>query len=922
MGSVATVLQKFTKQEGKTLLEGGQKIIDAIQKGTLKETKPAKNLLKVQDKKTAIIDKKKKIDVLPKEQSATTIKKEDFKIKKPKVEDKIADDFLDERKWNVDNRVKAKILRDFNIDKINTKQDVINLIEQISKTFAKDITKQKRGVQTHKVTKQLATLLGKNQKDLTASLLQLQPGSALNAETIFAARELLVSGMNRLDELAVKASDGTVDDVFAFRQHFALMAELQKIVKGVQTETARALNQFKIPTRERKFANVSLDELNKQNLLIELGGEENIRATARLYLDTPNNVKAIKFTDKAGLITKLSDSVAEVFLNVILSNPMTHVRNTAGNWITQGIVSTERRIASTFFGDATKGVAEYEHIAKIYGKHQAYTEMWSAIWKSMKKGKIPHIKNQYGGSKVELRPGAATAANFNLGNGVVGNFADLTGKIVTLNRIPTRFLTVADAYFKNLEFRSELYALAYRDTLKKIRTGVLSKEDASSYLADLVINPTKDMTKAAYDAAHYVTYQTKLGKRGDFLDVGKHAQGIKNKSGWFSWATNYYMPFIQTPTNIAGFTLERMPGLNLLLRSFREDLMAGGARADMAKAKLMLGSAFFMATAPLGVMGYASGSDPDIKLKGKRQMQKTYGYQPKSLRIPYGDEIYQINITGFDPVAMMMGYGSDLGSIGASLYRDHDQWQDYTKVAVAMTLAFGENIASSTFMQGVSKGVNDYQMFKHYGALKGGAQWGKQFGSSFVPTFLKQGGKYLQRDNYNKIAIEFEEYYKRNIAEAEMNTEYDRLGDPIQKFGFITTLKTDPVREELKSLDPKLNSISRTYEVNLGPGLDMYVPMKSKELSILQELTGKLSKIGLEELHKTDEYKNATSELYKETLTKKVFSSAETKARNEMKKDTDLYSNIVSRATEMARNKILTEQRGKPLFNDNIDNNN
>jgi hypothetical protein len=321
-------------------------------------------------------------------------------------------------------------------------------------------------------------------------------------------------------------------------------------------------------------------------------------------------------------------------------------------------------------------------------------------------------------------------------------------------------------------------------------------------------------------------------------------------------------------------------------------------------------------------MGYASGSDRDIKLKGKRQMQKTYGYQPKSLRIPYGDEIYQINITGFDPVAMMMGYGSDLGSIGASLYRDHDQWQDYTKVAVAMTLAFGENIASSTFMQGVSKGVNDYQMFKHYGALKGGAQWGKQFGSSFVPTFLKQSGKYLQRDNYNKIAIEFEEYYKRNIAEAEMNTEYDRLGDPIQKFGFITTLKTDPVREELKSLDPKLNSISRTFEVNLGPGLDMYVPMKSKELSILQELTGKLSKIGLEELHKTDEYKNATSELYKETLTKKVFSSAETKARNEMKKDTDLYSNIVSRATEMARNKILTEQRGKPLFNDNIDNNN
>ena len=50
MVSVATVLQKFTKQEGKTLIDKGQKIIDDFQKGKFKELTPAKNLLKVHNR--------------------------------------------------------------------------------------------------------------------------------------------------------------------------------------------------------------------------------------------------------------------------------------------------------------------------------------------------------------------------------------------------------------------------------------------------------------------------------------------------------------------------------------------------------------------------------------------------------------------------------------------------------------------------------------------------------------------------------------------------------------------------------------------------------------------------------------------------------------------------------------------------------
>ena len=48
------------------------------------------------------------------------------------------------------------------------------------------------------------------------------------------------------------------------------MGEYQRVLKGVQTETARALNQFKYKPRDTQFTNLTLDELNKIRLLEDL----------------------------------------------------------------------------------------------------------------------------------------------------------------------------------------------------------------------------------------------------------------------------------------------------------------------------------------------------------------------------------------------------------------------------------------------------------------------------------------------------------------------------------------------------------------------------------------------------------------------------------------------------------------------------
>ncbi len=72
-----------------------------------------------------------------------------------------------------------------------------------------------------------------------------------------------------------------------FAQQHALTAELTKIYKGVQTETARALNILKEPNNTSLIKNINLDKLNRESILMNLGGKEQIMKIAELYGETP-----------------------------------------------------------------------------------------------------------------------------------------------------------------------------------------------------------------------------------------------------------------------------------------------------------------------------------------------------------------------------------------------------------------------------------------------------------------------------------------------------------------------------------------------------------------------------------------------------------------------------------------------------------
>lgn len=891
------ILKQFTKGEVKEVLDKAGSIVQSSKK----KKKKAKDLLE----KEPI--KEKKIGVFKTEP-----------VKKPEASVIEAQDFLKDYK----GKIKPQELADFNIDKITSKEDVIKLIDIISKRYAKDITAQKRGVQTNKATQEFADLLNKDKRKLTTALLSLKPGQTLNAEWILAARELLVAGMSKLDDLAKKAEVGGPDALLAFKQQMALMSELQKIYKGVQTETGRALQQFQIPTRDKRFTSIDLDDLNAETLLVELGGEEQVRNVAKLYLQTGDNTVAkLKFTQETGTLTKISDSVAEVFLNAILSNPLTHVRNTGGNWITQAIVQQERKIAAKYFSKGGEdSVAAYEDIAKAYGKSQAISEMWSGITK----GNFP--KNQIAGSKVELRPAKFTAENFNLGDNGFSKLFDVLGKGATLNRIPTKFLTVADAWFKNGEYRSEIYALAFRDAMGKYNNGVLKRENMAAYIADIVSNPTKDMQKTAFEAAQYITFQTPIGKRGDFLDAAKAAQYVKNKAGPMSWFTNYYFPFVQTPTNILGFSLERTPILQFALKRFRDDLKAGGARAEIAKARMALGAAFFIPLATQGYFGFPAefkGSNVELTTYGnvftgaKRETEKMLGWQQKSLHIPVGDgKFHQYNLSGYDPVAMFAAMAADTGKLVAMVGDNHDQWEDILQHSAALTYILGENLANSTFMAGAGKLNRDIRNISTQGKA-GVDKTVKSFATSFIPGIVKGPFKWLAQDDYQKIAIEWNEYVKRTTLDHGLESDYDYRGREYNKFAFKTSYVMDDIDKEIKRVNPSIRPARKYISVPIdGTPQSVNVPLNSEEQRWLKENTGIYFNQELEDLFQSDLYKNARSINMQQALIQERYSKASSQARdgkNFLNDARPYKASLIERANEIYKSKELTKQRGVPF---------
>lgn len=679
-----------------------------------------------------------------------------------------------------------------NWNRINEPEDIKKVIQLLADQQKESIDVARRGVRTHLQTELAA------EKINAWDALMSRGNGGLNAEESLAARQLWATSGEKVAEIAKQAATNPSDtNLFAFRKMVAIHHAIQKEVIGARTETARALNAWKIPAGSNADNAMQIN-----NLIAESGGLDVTRELAKRIsvLADAKRYDVMEHMISEGAFARTRDAVAQVWINGMLTNPATHVVNTLSNTSVAVQQIFERRTAhmlGKLFGEES-AVKAGEAMAMVYGMvegvkdslrlnargrkvllegvshlvsgkgKQAFKDLISedenigSVYKSFITG-----RTGFGINKIDLpRVGALSSETWNVASDTwLGRSMDM---VDTATQLPGRMLGTADEFFKSIGYRMELNAQAVRQASNEISEGLIDNKAFKSRIAEILQNPPDNIRLKAIDAATYQTFT----RETDWLPR-KIADVIQQ----VPVLGRLLIPFKRTPVNILSYTMERTP-FAPVVKEWRADILAGGARADIALARMSTGSALLLAAMDLAWSGVISGEGPS---KGPKKdlflRQRKQSYSAK-----VGDTWY--SYSRLDPIGMTLGIGADVAEI---IHNSQSSEEEIETTILASTLAIAKNVTSKTYMQGISRFFDAISDPDRYGS-----NYFEGIAGSLVPTglaaiarvedpYLKQANSMLDTMKkrtpwWNQDLPDYRDLWGRKVSfQSELGAVYDLM---------------------------------------------------------------------------------------------------------------------------------------------------
>jgi hypothetical protein len=310
-----------------------------------------------------------------------------------------------------------------------------------------------------------------------------------------------------------------------------------------------------------------------------------------------------------------------------------------------------------------------------------------------------------------------------------------------------------------------------------VNAGLIPADQLKARIADIIENPPSSVRLAAIDQATYQTFTNAPG------ELTKGLQNIASKYPIF----RVIMPFVRTPSNIMKYTFERTP-LAPLMKQVRADIAAGGARRDLALARISTGTAILMVSADMAMSGQITGQGPVNQ--SERQALLRTGWQPYSVRV--GDRYFAYN--RMDPLGTTLGMAADMVEILSNDDYGTEKQRTAEEVAIAITMSIAGNAMSKTYMSGPSEFFEVMADPQRYGD-----SYFQRLAGSIVPTGVAEVARF--NDPYMREAY--------TMVDA-MRKRTPGLSDDL------------PVRRNLWG-EPI------GYQSGLGAGYDMVSPIYSKQ---------------------------------------------------------------------------------------------
>ena len=616
------------------------------------------------------------------------------------------------------HRVAEQTLDDFNAGRINSSDDIIDLIATMAQQYSGTLNQQKRGVVRHAAQRHVADLIGASEgrtEKLFEAIMARKVGGVIQmegvgtTEVMLAARNLMVTLVERTDVMAHRIARGeaTPKDLLDFRKQMMVTRGVMAQVKGSQTEIARALGGMRNRSSgsQRFLSGAELEAYDARvvdDLLEESGGEKTVKMMAEAWLKLPTMEQRAQFAasmDKNALARGF-DGLYEAWINALLSNPVSQTRNIVGNGLMLFLKVGERSFAGRVAGPVQRAfgaeatVMPGEDVALIYGLIQSFGEARKAAGRAF----VDNNPVGFGTGKAEIRPNAFSAEAMNV-HGYMGNFINVMGHALTLGRGPTRALAAGDSFFKVLAARADTYATAYRAAeaegllRDKSPAGI---EKASDFMAEWIANPPASALDSAEKLARVVTFTQQLGNSGSGL-----AKMIRN--GGYG-IPRWFIPFFVTPVNIAETIVKHTP-LQAVTKGWRADMLGKNGAEAQARAgyQMAMGWGTTLAVCKLAAEGYITGSMPGNKTTRdawSAQGIRPFTYYPNGMQS--GETGY--SYAGIEPLSGMFGMAVDTCQItgmmgGEAYWKNHDA----RDTMGAVMWAFGKNLLSKTYAEGAHK---------------------------------------------------------------------------------------------------------------------------------------------------------------------------------------------------------------------------
>ena len=750
------------------------------------------------------------------------------------------------------------------LGQIETPEDIMRIVKGTDEAFAAEREIARGGKISWDKSEEMSKDKG------LEDLLGRRHGQALAHDEILNARKLLVSSSETLRGMSKVIQAGTATDIEkldfmrAFNTHYAIQMQLS----GAAAEAGRALQIF------RKVAQSDAIKMGQiREFMQGSAGKVAPEMLAKAISEMETPAQVANFVKQATRATSW-DMFIEAWINGLLSGPVTHAVNMTSNALTSVWMIPERALAagiSQLHGGEIRGG---EVAAQSFGLVQGFKDGLKLAWEALKKGEssdlMGKIENQTNRAITaenvrQLPLVSKLAPNALEEGGIAARAVDMLGEGI---RIPGRMLTASDELFKSVGYRMELQAQAYR----KAASEGLEGTAMATRIREIVSNPQElapEVQLAAINAARYQTFTSELGEGGRAVQTAANkVPGVK-----------LIVPFIRTPTNILKFAMERTP-LAPIMKSVRADILAGGARRDMALARISLGSMAMAVTASYAADGTITGGGPsDPALKSHLYNQ---GWQPYSIKV--NGKYYGYG--RLEPIGMMMGLAADAVEIMGEV----DELEG-SKIASTIVAAIAKNVTSKTWLRGLSEFVAAMDDPDRYGD-----KYIQQFIGTAVPTGVAQIERTISPEVSDvqgwmdklksRIPGFSDELPTRRNLWGEKITFNGSLGPDIVSPIFTSTEKDSKIDKELIRMKTPIRMPQRKQSIQ-----GVTVPLDGYEYeefvvrmnNIKIESTGKTLKKSLDYLVTKDrDYKSARDDDQRERMIKSYMNEAIEKTRNEM----------------------------------------